>query len=136
MYENSEEKGQVIVRSGQGMRRGGGGISASDRYRPNGDRAAPWRGQAWGLASSQVKNRQDPTLAKKELFYGEKRPFTLDAPPEDPGSNFLSRVKESPSQSTPRFLLFVKTNKCTSSIEVCLGPCARDVSWPVSRGVT
>jgi len=39
-----------------------------------------------------VKNRQNPSLKKKELFYGEKRPFTLDAPPEDPGGNFLSRV--------------------------------------------
>jgi hypothetical protein len=40
-----------------------------------------------------VKNRQNPALKKKELYYGEKRPFNLDTPPEDPGSNFLSRVK-------------------------------------------
>jgi hypothetical protein len=55
MYEQSDEKAQVIVRSTSAMPGGfkRPGMTA-DRYRPHGDRTQPWRGQAWGLASAQA----------------------------------------------------------------------------------
>jgi hypothetical protein len=31
-----------------------GGPRTDNRYRPHGDKSKPWKGQAWGLASSQV----------------------------------------------------------------------------------
>ena len=77
LYATTDEKAQVIRRRQQ----------VTDRYTPH-VRSDQWRGQAWGLATAQVKNRQKKT---KELYYGEKRAFSLDAPPEDPVNSFLAR---------------------------------------------
>ena len=76
-YARTDEKAQTITRT----------QLANDRYTPHVGNDQ-WRGQAWGLASAQVRNRQKK---KKELFYGEKRSFNLEAPPEDPGNSFLTR---------------------------------------------
>ena len=80
LYARTDEKAQTITRTQR----------ATDRYTPHVGNDQ-WRGQAWGLASAQVRNRQKK---KKELFYGEKRSFNLEAPPEDPGNSFLTRVTQ------------------------------------------
>lgn len=55
-----------------------------------------WKGRAWGLASTKVGGKQarDATRfsagKRGELFYGQKRGFSTDAPPEDPVS-YLNR---------------------------------------------
>jgi hypothetical protein len=55
-----------------------------------------WKGRAWGLSSTKIGGKQarDATRVaagkRGELFYGQKRGFSTDAPPEDPVS-YLNR---------------------------------------------
>ncbi|KAJ1637009.1 hypothetical protein T492DRAFT_955582 [Pavlovales sp. CCMP2436] len=60
-----------------------------------------WKGKAWGLASTKVQGRQSEKATRYsgggrgELYYGQKRAFNLDVPPEDPVS-FLQRAPPKP----------------------------------------
>eukprot|EP00965_Chrysotila_dentata_P169208 5587952-Pleurochrysis_carterae.AAC.1 len=80
-----------------------GSAIAARRQLATGERYAPrtggeWQGKAWGLGSTKVGGRQAASATRYsaagsrrgELYYGQKRTFNTDLPPEDPKS-FLSR---------------------------------------------
>ncbi|KOO29335.1 hypothetical protein Ctob_006248 [Chrysochromulina tobinii] len=97
MYAMSDEqRGDVASRRMQAQ---------SAKYVPQ---VQNWKGEAWGLASTKVGGRQDPSKTRisassgsGELYYGQKRKFNTDLPPEDP-SSFLNRRKPQPSSSSLR----------------------------------
>jgi len=82
-------------------------VASSNKYVPQ---VQNWKGQAWGLASTKVGGRQDASKTRfsasgsgGELYYGQKRKFNTDLPPDDPVS-FLSR-KAPPKKPDDRGLL-------------------------------
>jgi len=78
-------------------------LTTAAKYVPQVD---GWQGRAWGLSSTKVSGRQNPKQtrfsgggsSRGELYYGQKRQFSTDLPPEDPNS-FLARAPKSDSRS-------------------------------------
>ena len=73
-------------------------VGATDeKYAPR--TGAGWKGNAWGLASTQVQGRQSAKdtrfssgARRGELWYGQKRQLNTELPPED-APNFLGRAQ-------------------------------------------
>ena len=87
---NEQEGGSILSRRRK---------TGDERYQPRGNE---WQGRAWGLASTKVAGRKDPKTTRfsaggssrgGELYYGQKREFSTDLPPDDPVS-YLGRQND------------------------------------------
>ena len=70
-------------------------LATDAKYAPR--TGAGWKGNAWGLASTQVQGRQSAKDTRfssgsrqGELWYGQKRQLNTELPPDD-APNFLGR---------------------------------------------
>ena len=70
-------------------------LATDAKYTPR--TGAAWKGNAWGLASTQVQGRQSAKDTRfssgsrnGELWYGQKRQLNTELPPDD-ARNFLAR---------------------------------------------
>eukprot|EP00967_Tisochrysis_lutea_P029888 scaffold35009_cov24-Tisochrysis_lutea.AAC.2 len=98
-----------------------------------------WKGKAWGLASTKVGGRRAKESVRfssgshGELYYGQKRGFNLDAPPEDPVS-YLNRGGAGRGARSKEEELLMKASsheRTLSSCTLCASascPSARDVA--------
>merc|ERR1712032_1496573 len=82
-------------------------ISAKSHYQPRIKGGTGWKGQFFGLASSQPQRRKQPRrITYRDPATGRLsrrwRVASLEKPPDDPrgSNNFLSRVRKDPEDSS------------------------------------